>query len=86
MAVIAGLERRRPRPGRSLAGHDLGQLNEDALARLRGRHAGIVLQAFHLLPTMTAIENVAVPLELARFSVPASVRATSSKRLAWGIA
>ena len=64
MAVIAGLER--PDEGRvELDGHDLGPLDEDALARLRGRSLGIILQAFHLLPTMTAIENVAVPLELA---------------------
>jgi putative ABC transport system ATP-binding protein len=64
MAVIAGLER--PDEGRvELNGHDLGPLDEDALARLRGRSLGIILQAFHLLPTMTAIENVAVPLELA---------------------
>ena len=64
MAVIAGLER--PDEGQvQLGGEDLGPLNEDALARLRGRSLGIILQAFHLLPTMTAIENVAVPLELA---------------------
>ena len=67
MAVIAGLER--PDSGRvELAGEDLGLLNEDQLARLRGRSLGIILQAFHLLPTMTAIENVAVPLELAGVS------------------
>ncbi len=48
-----------------LAGQDIGGLNEDALARLRGRSLGIILQAFHLLPTMTALENVSVPLELA---------------------
>ena len=64
MAVIAGLER--PDGGRvRLAGEDLAGKNEDALARLRGRSLGIILQAFHLLPTMTATENVAVPMELA---------------------
>ena len=64
MAVIAGLER--PDAGRvELAGTDLAPLGEDALARLRGQFLGIILQAFHLLPTMTATENVAVPLELA---------------------
>ena len=64
MAVIAGLER--PDSGSArLAGQDIGALGEDALARLRGRSVGIILQAFHLLPTMTALENVAVPLELA---------------------
>jgi putative ABC transport system ATP-binding protein len=64
MAVIAGLER--PDSGTvELAGEDLGGLDEDQLARLRGRSLGIILQSFQLLPTMTAIENVAVPLELA---------------------
>jgi putative ABC transport system ATP-binding protein len=64
LAVTAGLER--AGGGRALLlGSDLGGLGEDALARLRGRGVGIVLQSFHLLPTMTALENVAVPLELA---------------------
>ena len=40
-------------------------LDEDALARFRGRNVGIVFQSFHLIPTMTALENVAVPLEFA---------------------
>jgi putative ABC transport system ATP-binding protein len=64
MAVIAGLERADDGRAR-LAGQDIGGLGEDDLARLRGRSLGIILQAFHLLPTMTALENVAVPLELA---------------------
>jgi putative ABC transport system ATP-binding protein len=64
MAVIAGLER--PDSGSvALAGQDLAGLDEDQFARLRGRSLGIILQSFQLLPTMTAIENVAVPLELA---------------------
>ena len=64
MAVIAGLER--PDSGSvALAGQDLAGLDEDQLARLRGRSLGIILQSFQLLPTMTALENVAVPLELA---------------------
>jgi putative ABC transport system ATP-binding protein len=64
LAVAAGLER--AGKGQALLlGRDMGALDEDALARLRGRGVGIVLQAFHLLPTMTALENVAVPLELA---------------------
>ncbi|MGL4324717.1 MAG: ABC transporter ATP-binding protein [Beijerinckiaceae bacterium] len=48
-----------------VAGKDLATLNEDALARFRGQHIGIIFQSFHLIPTMTALENVAVPLELA---------------------
>jgi len=48
-----------------VAGKNLRELDEDALARFRGRTIGIVFQAFHLIPTMTALENVAVPLELA---------------------
>jgi putative ABC transport system ATP-binding protein len=48
-----------------VTGEDLRQLGEDELARFRGRSIGIVFQAFHLIPTMTALENVAVPLELA---------------------
>jgi len=64
MMIVAGLER--PTGGRAmLAGANLGALDENALARLRRSHVGIVFQAFHLLPTMTALENVAVPLELA---------------------
>jgi len=46
-------------------GHDLTEMNEDALARFRLKHMGVVFQSFHLIPTMTALENVATPLELA---------------------
>lgn len=64
LMVMAGLER--VDGGRvSVAGTDITRLGEDALARFRGRHIGIVFQSFHLIPTMTALENVAVPLELA---------------------
>jgi putative ABC transport system ATP-binding protein len=64
LMAIAGLER--PDSGRIfVAGEDLTDLDEDALARLRGRAIGIVFQSFHLIPNMTALENVAVPLELA---------------------
>jgi putative ABC transport system ATP-binding protein len=64
LMVMAGLER--PDTGAvSVADNDLRSLDEDALARFRGRNVGIVFQSFHLIPTMTALENVAVPLELA---------------------
>jgi putative ABC transport system ATP-binding protein len=64
LMVMAGLER--PDSGTiAVAGQDLGTLDEDGLARFRGRNVGIVFQSFHLIPTMTALENVAVPLELA---------------------
>ena len=63
LMVAAGLER--PSAGRvEVAGEDLGALDEDRLARFRRARIGIVFQAFHLIPTMTALENVAVPLEL----------------------
>lgn len=64
MAVVAGLERADAGTVR-LAGQEIGGFDEDRLARLRGHSLGIILQAFHLLPTMTALENVSVPLELA---------------------
>src|SRR3954447_6094103 len=64
LMTIAGLER--PDSGRVVVdGTDIGRLDEDALARFRGRRIGIVFQSFHLVPTMTALENVALPLELA---------------------
>ena len=46
-------------------GQDLSAMNEDQLARFRSDHMGVVFQSFHLIPTMTALENVATPLELA---------------------
>ncbi|HEY3918155.1 MAG TPA: ABC transporter ATP-binding protein [Stellaceae bacterium] len=64
MMVLGGLER--ISSGRvAIAGTDLAALDEDALARFRRDRIGIVFQSFHLVPTMTALENVAVPLELA---------------------
>ncbi len=64
LAVIAGLER--PTSGRVMvAGADLAAMDEDALARFRRGRIGIVFQSFHLVPTMTAHENVALPVELA---------------------
>jgi putative ABC transport system ATP-binding protein len=64
LMVMAGLERADSGIV-SVGGEDLGALDEDELARFRGRHVGIVFQSFHLIPAMTALENVAVPLELA---------------------
>lgn len=64
MAVLSGLERA---TGGELtvAGQDFTHMDEDGLAKARRGQIGIVLQAFHLLPTMTALENVATPMELA---------------------
>src|SRR5271167_2108532 len=64
LMVMTGLERA-DSGSVVVAGKDLHKLDEDELARFRGRNIGIVFQAFHLIPTMTALENVAVPLELA---------------------
>jgi putative ABC transport system ATP-binding protein len=63
LGLLAGLDR--PTTGRvRLDGEDLGRLDEDALARLRGAKVGFVFQTFQLIPTLTARENVQVPLEL----------------------
>ena len=69
MAVLAGLERASSGTIH-IAGADFTTLDEDGLARARRGRIGIVLQAFHLLPTMTALENVAVPLELSGHTDP----------------
>jgi len=67
LAIIGGIER--ATSGRVVVcGQDLGLLDEDALALFRRRHIGIIFQAFHLVQSMTAIENVALPMELARRS------------------
>jgi putative ABC transport system ATP-binding protein len=64
MSIMAGLEL--PTSGSvTIAGQTLEKLNEDTLARFRRSNIGIVFQSFHLIPTMTALENVAIPLELA---------------------
>ncbi|WP_338074304.1 ABC transporter ATP-binding protein [Hyphomicrobium sulfonivorans] len=64
LMVMAGLER--ATSGKvSVAGHDLSGLSEDELALIRGAEIGIVFQSFHLVPTMTALENAALPLEFA---------------------
>ena len=64
LMLVAGLERA---TGGSIvvAGHDLTAMGEDALAKFRRETVGIVFQSFHLIPTMTALENVALPLEFA---------------------
>ncbi len=65
LMVMAGLER--VTSGKVvLKGQDLGPLNEDELAVFRREHVGVVFQSFHLIPTLTALENVCIPLELAR--------------------
>ncbi len=69
LMVMAGLER--PDAGNvKVDGTSLGGLGEDALARFRGARIGIVFQSFHLIPTMTALENAAIPLELAGAAEP----------------
>ncbi len=63
LMVAAGLEK--PTTGRvAVTGTDITRMGEDALARFRLGRVGVVFQSFHLIPTMTALENVAVPLEL----------------------
>jgi putative ABC transport system ATP-binding protein len=64
LMLMGGLERATDGEVRALD-QDLTAMNEDALARFRRQHMGVVFQSFHLLPTMTALENVAIPLELA---------------------
>ncbi|QFU07578.1 putative ABC transporter ATP-binding protein/MT1014 [Rhodobacteraceae bacterium THAF1] len=67
LMVMGGLERATGGSVHALD-HDLTAMNEDALARFRRSHMGVVFQSFHLIPTMTALENVATPLELAGHS------------------
>jgi putative ABC transport system ATP-binding protein len=63
LALLAGLDT--PSSGKVLiAGEDLTALDEDGRARVRGQHVGFVFQSFHLIPSLTAIENVMLPLEL----------------------
>jgi putative ABC transport system ATP-binding protein len=63
LALLAGLDS--PTTGRVLiAGTDLTALDEDGRAQIRGRHVGFVFQSFHLIPSLTAVENVMLPLEL----------------------
>src|SRR5277367_3496983 len=63
LALLAGLDT--PSTGRvCIAGADLTQLDEDGRAAIRGRYVGFVFQSFHLIPSLTAVENVMLPLEL----------------------
>ncbi|MCE6950629.1 ATP-binding cassette domain-containing protein [Cereibacter sphaeroides] len=64
LMLMGGLERATGGSVTAL-GHDLTEMDEDQLARFRRGNMGVVFQSFHLIPTMTALENVAVPLELA---------------------
>lgn len=77
LMILAGLERATS-GGVQVAGHDFQALGEDQLARVRGDSIGIVFQSFHLVPTMTALENVALPLE---FSGRANAEAIARTRL-----
>ncbi|WP_380784083.1 ABC transporter ATP-binding protein [Sphingomonas sp. R86520] len=83
MAILSGLEQASGGLVR-VAGLDFGALDEDDLARARRGRIGIVLQAFHLLPTMTALENVAVPMELAR--MPDAFARAEAELVAVGLA
>src|SRR6478609_5208556 len=74
LMVLAGLERVDSGTVR-IAGELLNGKSEDQIASFRGRNIGIVFQSFHLIPNMTALENVAVPLELAGHADPFSVAA-----------
>ena len=78
LALLAGLDL--PTRGRVLLeGHDLTQLDEDGRARLRAQRVGFVFQSFHLIPALTALENVMLPLELA---ARADARRTAAETLA----
>jgi putative ABC transport system ATP-binding protein len=83
LMLVAGLERASG-GAITVAGTDLASLDEDARARFRLAHLGIVFQSFHLIPTMTALENVAVPLELAGRADAASVAAEALGRVGLG--
>ena len=83
LMLMGGLER--ATGGSVLAlGHDLTAMNEDALARFRRGNMGVVFQSFHLIPTMTAHENVALPLELA--GVPDAFARAKAELTAVGLA
>jgi putative ABC transport system ATP-binding protein len=80
LMLLAGLERATSGTI-EIAGHALGAMNEDARAKFRLAHLGIVFQSFHLIPSMTALQNVAVPLELARRADAYAVAADALTRV-----
>ena len=80
LALLAGLDS--PTSGRVLiAGVDLTDLDEDGRAAVRGRHVGFVFQSFHLIPSLTAIENVMLPLELRGRSDARAAAATAIEQV-----
>ena len=83
LMVMAGLERA-DKGSVTVGGSELTGMSEDQLARFRGGSVGIVFQSFHLIPNMTALENVAVPLELA--GVPRAFEAAREELAAVGLA
>ncbi|WP_109357382.1 ABC transporter ATP-binding protein [Sphingorhabdus sp. EL138] len=83
MAILSGLERATGGTV-NIAGADFGTMNEDELAIARRGRVGIVLQAFHLLPTMSALENVAVPLELDGQEDPFAIAASELEAVGLG--
>ena len=83
LMLMGGLERATSGAVEAL-GHDLTAMDEDALARFRRAHMGVVFQSFHLIPTMTALENVATPLELA--GAPDAFEAAEAELRAVGLA
>jgi putative ABC transport system ATP-binding protein len=83
LGLMAGLDR--PSHGRIVIdGHDLSSLSTGRLAALRGQRMGFVFQSFRLLPTLTAVENVAVPLELAGHQQPMAVATLWLERVGLG--
>ena len=83
LMVMGGLERATGGQVSAL-GQDLTAMDEDALARFRREHMGVVFQSFHLIPTMTALENVATPLELAGHTDAFDRAATELSRMGLG--
>lgn len=83
LMALSGLEK--PTSGQvHVAGVDLTSINEDSLARFRREHVGIVFQSFHLIPTMTALENVALPLEFASSENPMAQAMTALEKVGLG--